>query len=84
MSREISRLLELFLGYEEDLNLKMLILKRSTSVTEEELNRKQIRSLIQLAYKIERQVAGLRDTLGDFQAEKHLNLDRMYLNIVIL
>ncbi|KAK8496598.1 hypothetical protein V6N12_003531 [Hibiscus sabdariffa] len=39
MSREISRLLELFLGYEEDLNLKMLILKRSTSVTEEELNR---------------------------------------------
>ncbi|KAK8625913.1 hypothetical protein V6N13_057070 [Hibiscus sabdariffa] len=39
MSREISRLLELFLSYEEDLYLKMLILKRSTSITEEELNR---------------------------------------------
>ncbi|KAK8977398.1 hypothetical protein V6N11_034444 [Hibiscus sabdariffa] len=64
MSREISRLLELFLSYEEDLYLKMLILKRSTSITEEELNRKQIRSLIQLAYKIERQAAGLKDTLG--------------------
>ncbi|KAK8525329.1 hypothetical protein V6N13_123158 [Hibiscus sabdariffa] len=58
MLREISRLLELFLGYEEDLNLKLVILKRSTSVTEEELNRKQIRNLFQSAYKIERQTAG--------------------------
>ncbi|KAK8557052.1 hypothetical protein V6N13_035157 [Hibiscus sabdariffa] len=79
MSREISRLLELFLGYEEDLNLKMLILKVVflNLYSRKQNSGKQIRSLIQLAYKIERQVAGLRDTLGDFQAEKHLNLDRM-------
>ncbi|KAK8505457.1 hypothetical protein V6N11_047281 [Hibiscus sabdariffa] len=48
-------------------------LERSASVAEEELIRgrtklrqagKQIRSLIQSAYKIERQAAGLKDTLG--------------------
>ncbi|GMJ01591.1 hypothetical protein like AT2G45060 [Hibiscus trionum] len=48
-------------------------LERSASVAEEELIRgrtklrqagKQIRSVIQSAYKIERQAAGLKDTLG--------------------
>ncbi|GMI73562.1 hypothetical protein like AT2G45060 [Hibiscus trionum] len=54
-------------------------LERSASVAEEELIRgrtklrqagKQIRSVIQSAYKIERQAAGLKDTLGDLPSRE--------------
>ncbi|MBA0732758.1 hypothetical protein Gogos_016826 [Gossypium gossypioides] len=66
-------------------------LERSASVAEDELIRgrtklrqagKQIRSVIQSAYKIERQAAGLKDTLGELPSREASRFRSQVSNLV--